>query len=225
MRLHSDGLTGAGRKDTDPKPVDHEDEPDRRMATGADTDAAGQDRFDDETPANGDNRPGMTDRTDFDPVDRVDETDRSAMGHRVEETDRPDMGHHVDETPDPMTSTDTEPDIIDATVVDEEVYDNPAAPRSDVDTEALDLFQDNDLERFRNQWQEIQTKFVDDPRDAVQSADHLVAEVIKSLANAVNEHKTGLDGTWQDASTEAQTEDLRQALRKYRTFLNRLLEV
>ncbi|WP_051385399.1 hypothetical protein [Actinokineospora inagensis] len=84
------------------------------------------------------------------------------------------------------------------------------------------LFADDEVERFRDQWQAIQTTFVDDPQDAVRSADHLVAEVMQALAATFTEHKRGLEEQWRDG-TDAQTEDLRQALRRYRSFFNQLL--
>jgi hypothetical protein len=75
------------------------------------------------------------------------------------------------------------------------------------------LFGQDEVERFRVEWREIQARFVDDPREAVQGADHLVAEVIRSLATMFNEHKHELEGQWRGGS-DAETEDLRQALRR-----------
>ncbi|PPK68868.1 hypothetical protein V5P93_001240 [Actinokineospora auranticolor] len=84
------------------------------------------------------------------------------------------------------------------------------------------LFGDDEVGRFREQWQSIQTTFVDDPQDAVRNADHLVAEVMQALAATFTEHKRGLEEAWQSGS-DAQTEELRQALRRYRSFFNQLL--
>jgi hypothetical protein len=99
--------------------------------------------------------------------------------------------------------------------------ENQNSPQ-DNDDAPLELFGGEDVERFRVEWREIQARFVDDPRDAVQGADHLVAEVMRSLASTFSDHKHDLEGQWQDGS-EAETEDLRQALRRYRTFFNQLL--
>ena len=90
------------------------------------------------------------------------------------------------------------------------------------DEAPLELFGEDEVERFRVEWREIQARFVDDPREAVQGADQLVAEVMRSLATTFNEHKHELEGQWQHGS-DAETEDLRQALRHYRTFFNQLL--
>jgi len=100
----------------------------------------------------------------------------------------------------------------------------PAAMPSNAGDEVRQLFRPEDVERFRSEWLEVQTMFVDDPRDAVRGADHLVAAVMQSLASTFNEHKHELEGHWQEG-TEVQTEELRIALRRYRSFFNQLLDV
>ncbi|MEU2516661.1 hypothetical protein [Streptomyces syringium] len=77
-------------------------------------------------------------------------------------------------------------------------------------------------EEFRARWQKIQSDFVDDPRDAVNAADQLVAETMQALATTFSEHKQGLEDQWQQGE-EVATEDLRVALQHYRSFFNRLL--
>ncbi len=77
-------------------------------------------------------------------------------------------------------------------------------------------------QEFRARWQEIQTKFVDDPQDAVREADALVAECMQTLAATFAQHKQELEGQWQEGRDVA-TEDLRVALQRYRSFFNRLL--
>jgi hypothetical protein len=91
------------------------------------------------------------------------------------------------------------------------------------DESPVHLFQAEAAEHFRVEWQRIQTRFVDDPKDAVQDADHLLAEVLQSLTGTFAERKNELEGQWHGES-EALTEDLRLALRRYRTFFNQLLD-
>jgi hypothetical protein len=91
------------------------------------------------------------------------------------------------------------------------------------DESPVHLFQPDAAERFRVEWRQIQTRFVDDPKDAVRGADHLLAEVLESLAGTFTERKHELEGQWHGES-EALTEDLRLALRRYRTFFNQLLD-
>ncbi|RLK54115.1 hypothetical protein [Actinokineospora cianjurensis] len=93
---------------------------------------------------------------------------------------------------------------------------------TDAEEPAAQLFSEEEVGRFREQWQAIQTTFVDDPQDAVRGADHLVAEVMQALAATFTEHKRGLEEQWQGGSA-AQTEDLRLALRRYRSFFHQLL--
>jgi hypothetical protein len=84
------------------------------------------------------------------------------------------------------------------------------------------LLSEEDEEGFRARWQEVQSKFVDDPRDAVNTADALVADVMQRLAATFADHKQELEGQW-NRGEQADTEDLRLALRHYRSFFNRLL--
>ncbi|MFE2738716.1 MULTISPECIES: hypothetical protein [unclassified Streptomyces] len=88
--------------------------------------------------------------------------------------------------------------------------------------EATQLLSAEDEEGFRSRWQEIQSKFVDDPRDAVHSADALVADVMQTLATTFADRKQELEEQWSRGD-RADTEDLRMALRHYRSFFNRLL--
>lgn len=87
---------------------------------------------------------------------------------------------------------------------------------------APQLLTTQDEESFRARWQEIQSEFVDDPRDAVHTADALVADVMQKLAATFAHHKQELEGQW-DRGEQVNTEDLRTALRQYRSFFNRLL--
>ncbi|MDD9375562.1 hypothetical protein M8Z33_02520 [Streptomyces sp. ZAF1911] len=80
-----------------------------------------------------------------------------------------------------------------------------------------------EAERYRARWGEIQGRFVDDPQEAVRSADTLVAEVMQTFAGTLSEHRSGLEKQW-DSGEQVATEDLRQALRAYRSLVNRLLD-
>jgi hypothetical protein len=76
--------------------------------------------------------------------------------------------------------------------------------------------------RFRTRWNEIQGKFVDEPRSAVQQADALVSEVIENITQMfANEHQL-LEGQWNQGK-DVSTEDLRKTLQRYRSFFNRLV--
>lgn len=79
------------------------------------------------------------------------------------------------------------------------------------------VFADGDATRFRNRWRELQADFVDDPTQAVRGADELVDEVMRELA----ERKHVLEERWRDGVDD--TEELRVAMREYRSFFNQLL--
>jgi len=86
------------------------------------------------------------------------------------------------------------------------------------------LFEDNESEKFRAQWLEIQSRFVDDPRVAVKEADDLVADVIKNITRTFSDKRMTLENQWKSGD-KVSTEDLRVALQRYRSFFNRLLQL
>jgi len=86
------------------------------------------------------------------------------------------------------------------------------------------LFPDDVATDFRSRWDRIQTGFVDEPRQAVQQADELVAQAIKRLAESFAQERNRLEGQW-DRGDEVSTEDLRIALQTYRAFFQRLLAI
>jgi|SRR5271170_1439439 len=88
----------------------------------------------------------------------------------------------------------------------------------------LPLFARNDTQDFRSRWEKIQIGFVDEPRQAVEQADELVAGAIKRLAEVFATERHKLEAEW-DKTNNVSTEDLRVALRRYRSFFDRLLSV
>ena len=88
----------------------------------------------------------------------------------------------------------------------------------------LPLFAQNDTQDFRSRWEKIQIGFVDEPRQAVEQADELVASAIKRLAEVFAAERQKLESEW-DKTDNVSTEDLRIALRRYRSFFDRLLSV
>lgn len=86
----------------------------------------------------------------------------------------------------------------------------------------MPLFSAEDSRRFRTAWIELQGKFVDEPRSAVQQADELVSGVIKQLIQTFTHEHTSLDSKWNQCNNVS-TEDLRQALLRYHSFFNRLV--
>jgi hypothetical protein len=94
----------------------------------------------------------------------------------------------------------------------------PAAPKAGP-TPTLSAEQGAD---FRRRWRELQGDFVDDPQQAVRSAGELTREVLEALTEKIAD-KRRVDG-WK-AGEGSGTEDLRLSLRRYRTLVDRLLEL
>jgi hypothetical protein len=89
---------------------------------------------------------------------------------------------------------------------------------------APSLLAADEANTFRARWDEIQTGFVDEPRQAVERADALVASAIKRLAEIFANERANLEKQW-DRGDNISTEDLRVALQRYRSFFDRLLSV
>jgi hypothetical protein len=75
---------------------------------------------------------------------------------------------------------------------------------------------------FQVRWERIQTQFDDQPRGAVEDADQLVATVMQKLAEGFAGERERLEAQW-GRGEDISTEDLRMALRRYRSFFQRLL--
>jgi hypothetical protein len=97
---------------------------------------------------------------------------------------------------------------------------HPAAPTDDNTL----LFADEHLSGLRSRWNDVQAAFVDDPKECVQKADSLVAEVVEELHASFADTRSRLEAQWARGE-DASTEDLRLALKRYRDFFQRLLSV
>ena len=86
------------------------------------------------------------------------------------------------------------------------------------------LFEGSETEKFRSDWNQIQTQFVDEPRRSVEQADELVAQTMKRLAEIFAAERENLEREW-DRGDDVSTEDLRIALQRCRSFFDRLLTV
>jgi hypothetical protein len=95
-----------------------------------------------------------------------------------------------------------------------------ATGAGDGDGDAAPLLADS--EGFQGRWEEIQVRFVDEPRGAVEDADALVATVMQRLAEGFAQERERLEAQW-GRGEDISTEDLRVALQRYRSFFRRLL--
>ena len=97
-----------------------------------------------------------------------------------------------------------------------------AADVGAADTATKALLAVDDAEAFRARWTDVQHGFVDAPRQAVEQADGLVAELMQHLAKTFADERGRLEGQW-DQGDDVSTEDLRTAFQRYRLFFERLL--
>ena len=93
----------------------------------------------------------------------------------------------------------------------------------DTTDERAPLVSRDRADQYASRWNEVKGMFVDEPRQAVQQADALVGDLLDDLEQLFRaqrqEIEHGLD------TDDTSTEDLRMALRRYRSFFDRLLAV
>jgi hypothetical protein len=96
------------------------------------------------------------------------------------------------------------------------------SPAQADDDERAPLLPGDEAERFRRRWEDLQTGFVDQPRQTVEEANKLVGALMQQLTAGFSEERSSLESQW-DSGGDVSTEDLRVALTRYRSFFNRLL--
>lgn len=143
---------------------------------------------------------------------------------RNEPTDRElstaDLARAADRSPDQSTSE------LERRIEEREV-ERPRAAGGPTDLApegAAPLLAPDVVNEFQARWNDIQAGFVDEPRRAVEEADGLVADAIRRLAESFASARAQLEGQW-DRGGDVSTEELRQALQRYRSFFSRLLSV
>ncbi len=104
------------------------------------------------------------------------------------------------------------------------VIENQEGDGANEEEQLAPLFLPDVAKDFRSRWDTVQRSFVDDPRQAVRQADELVAQVMKSLAETFSNERTKLEAQLEEKD-KASTENLRLALRRYRSFFERLLSL
>jgi hypothetical protein len=125
----------------------------------------------------------------------------------------------------PMGETIVQETSIEKTVVHETPMGETIThevPNSTNAVASASLLNREESENFRTRWNEIQGKFVDEPRSAVEQADELVTEVIELITEMFNNEHRSLEAQWNKGN-DVSTEDLRIALQRYRSFFNSLV--
>jgi type II secretory pathway pseudopilin PulG len=96
-------------------------------------------------------------------------------------------------------------------------------------------------QQFSDQWQSIQSQFVDDPGGAVNAADGLISDAMRQIGYPVaqfeqreeavsvkypdvaDDYRTAHEIAQRNQNGEANTEDLREAMVRYRSLFERLV--
>jgi len=148
----------------------------------------------------GDDRPG-------DRVRDEDEQRPDTAGRTETSDDRPSDGvaDETEQRPDTASMTETS---------DDRQADNGARQRTT-------LIPSERAESYNSRWNELKSEFVDEPRRAVRGANELVGEVLDELEELFRSQRADLEHGLDSEQTT--TEDLRQALGRYRSFFDRLL--
>jgi hypothetical protein len=87
-------------------------------------------------------------------------------------------------------------------------------------TDDVALLPEERLASFRSEWDHLQTGFVDRPHEAVEEAEELVDRLVDELVESFSRQRETLSG---GLGRGDDTEALRLALQRYRSFFNRLL--
>jgi hypothetical protein len=138
--------------------------------------------------------------------------------------------HTVDDAPEEFAApVADEPQVEDESRVDAREPERAAddvdlAPSEHESPTEETLFAGEDVADLRARWAGVQAAFVDNPKECVQKADHLVSDVVEQLTSGFAQTRSRLEGQWSHGH-EASTEDLRVALMHYREFFDRLLAV
>jgi hypothetical protein len=97
-------------------------------------------------------------------------------------------------------------------------------PKAQLEGDTAPLLVEKDRQELQHHWDQIQTGFVDQPRNAVHEADALVSSAIDRLSKGFADARSKLEQQW-DKGDNVSTEDLRVALQRYRSFFQRMLSI
>ena len=90
-------------------------------------------------------------------------------------------------------------------------------PEQQAHAEQMDFWPE--MHQFRERLNEIQSQFIDEPREAVKKAERLIEEAVDHMAKSMHEHVKRMHS---DVEGNADTEKLRLVMRSYRAFIEKL---
>jgi hypothetical protein len=167
--------------------------------------------------------PGFQEPDEAQQPDRARQPDRAQQTDKVRQTDKTPQ---ADRTPDRARQTDKVQQADKVQQRTETPGRTPEPQHRATPAEHHDdqVFEDQDVERYREQWRELQSGFVDEPKSAVREADSLVSQMMETFTAHLTERKRALSGQWE-GDGDKDTEQLRLALRRYRALFDQMLAV
>jgi hypothetical protein len=142
------------------------------------------------------------------------------LGGPIEDEQSPDTASRTETSDDPQTDTVADQDQQRPdTASRAETSDDPQADNGA--RQPTTLIPPERAESYNSRWNELKSEFVDEPRGAVRGANELVGEVLDELEELFRSQRADLEHGLDSEQTT--TEDLRQALGRYRSFFDRLL--
>lgn len=84
------------------------------------------------------------------------------------------------------------------------------------------LLDSSDRNNYQRRWDDIQVRFIDEPRQSVREADDLVSDVTGQIATRFSNARKDMEQRWEDGN-DPTTEELRRAVQRYRDFFQRLV--
>ncbi|MFG1672268.1 hypothetical protein [Streptomyces sp. Y7] len=101
----------------------------------------------------------------------------------------------------------------------------PGAVATESRRPGVPLVPNDESDKFELKLQHAVSGFVDGPRAAVEEADQVVEALVGRFTETISERRRTLRRSWQDTDENADTEQLRLALRDYRELAERLLHI
>ena len=159
----------------------------------------------------------------MDDSDDSDDSEASEIPEAPSALADPDEGTELDETSE--TDDVAGAPVAETTAAETTVAETTAAePTAETATTPVlhePLITDEAEQGFLSRWAEIQVGFVEDPAQSVRDADALIQEIADALQSTLATRRAALAADWQHGSPD--TEQLRLALRRYRSFLGVVL--
>ena len=143
------------------------------------------------------------------------------LGGPVEDEQSPDTARRAETGDDRQADTATGEDEESADTVSRAEAAADRQGDTGVARQSTTLIARERAESYNSRWNELKSEFVDEPRRAVRGANELVGEVLDELEELFRRQRADLEHGLDSEQTS--TEDLRQALGRYRSFFDRLL--